>query len=639
MFKFLRRYNKMLLAVFGVLLMITFLIPQAIDQLGKRAGSARTTLATLDDGVRFTGADEARAQQELGLIEKLSRANAGIPPIVRIIREPEHWFLLSREAEAAGLVGTGSSSVPQEAFDQLASILGGGDPDLVRDTIAKVDGVGRLINLYVTGDLHSDQRLRKAARRYMHSVGAQMVVLEAKADQSELQPSEEQVTQQMEKYADVLPGEGDRGFGYKLPDRVKLEWLTVSADSVRKLVEASKEFDAVAQRVHWRRNASDPLKRFPPISEAAAIPEVVRSDLLEKLTQQKLDEITKYATDQLRLNQRGIPEKDGYLELPADWEQRKLSLAQLATAIQTKFGVELPAYQAAGDRWLSIEDVSKLEGIGQASTEKFGNTRLGATQLVQSAKELGESGASMIRVQKDIAGPPLTGFDQSIYIFRVIGAELSRRPSSIDEVREAVVADLKRESHYEKLKQAASELERKAESEGLLALAMEHGTAVQSASVGLTDRSRVQQRLQYGGMPVGVEPSPLPVIGRHRKTNEAIIDYALESLPTDVPLDTVAEELRVLTTPVDDRLAVAVVRITRQDPLTQERYVELAQRNVIQRLLASDDERDVTGLLDAFSFAALSKRHQFTRVREDEKAAEEATPAKASAEGAAKAGL
>ena len=65
-----------------------------------------------------------------------------------------------------------------------------------------------------------------------------MVVIEAEADQVEATYSESQVQAQYDQYKDILPGEGDTPFGYKLPNRIKIEWISIPVSSVRELVEA-----------------------------------------------------------------------------------------------------------------------------------------------------------------------------------------------------------------------------------------------------------------------------------------------------------------------------------------------------------------------------------------------------------------
>ena len=148
MFKFLRKYNKYILAVGGTLLMITFLIPVAFESLLPAAGQQRATWAQVGPD-KVTVADLTQIQQELQLLQAL-------PPLrgVGTIDQAGHWYLLVREAESAGLIA-GTSS----------------------DTLAKWDGVGRTIRLYQDSMKFSDRRLKHHARRAFHRASVRLVVI------------------------------------------------------------------------------------------------------------------------------------------------------------------------------------------------------------------------------------------------------------------------------------------------------------------------------------------------------------------------------------------------------------------------------------------------------------------------------
>lgn len=605
MFKLLRKYNKLLLAIFGVLLMITFLIPQAIDQFSRQSGQRRAVVATVGDGENVTGDEWFTVQQELQFMQRVGISFPFLEATERL--KPEHWYLLVREAEAAGLVGPQAISE-----DQLLSMAAMGqtrDLNFVRNTIAKIRGVNQLASLYQSGGMYSDRRLKLGAERLLHQVMTQVVVIQAN-DQGAPEPTEEEINAHFAKYADKEPGAGEDGFGYRLPDRVKLEWLHISPQSVRDAVERSDAFSTVAQRLHWRKFESDPTKNFPKV-ENGPVPEVVKQDLLGKLTAERMDEITRFAAEQLQLNRRGIPERDGYAVLPEDWNQRKLSFPDLAQAIQQRFNIDLPAYQAAGDRWLSIKEVGELEGIGTATTDKFGSSPLALPQLVEQTREIRNQGVTAVFVQKDVAGPPLKASDGSVYLFRIVDTQAAHTPGSVDEVREQVVKDLKRLANYRTLAASAPALEATAESEGLLALALQHDTQVQrTATLSMANRYMLMQFVQAGMRPM-LMPSSLPVIGADKQTVQAIVDYAL-TLPRNVKVESLAEEQRVLAMPVPSKQAVIVLRIVRQDPLSQEDFAQLVQMGAIQQLLTSEDLQQEQNLKAAFSLEALAKRNNFS---------------------------
>ncbi|MHC5003876.1 MAG: hypothetical protein ACYTJ0_12210, partial [Planctomycetota bacterium] len=96
MFKFLRKYNKWILAVGGTLLMIVFLIPQAFTSLSRGAGTLKATLATVgpDGGEEVTFAEFSQIQQEVTVMR-----DVGLQ-VVQLgrIQDPCHWYLLTREA-------------------------------------------------------------------------------------------------------------------------------------------------------------------------------------------------------------------------------------------------------------------------------------------------------------------------------------------------------------------------------------------------------------------------------------------------------------------------------------------------------------------------------------------------------------
>jgi hypothetical protein len=340
----------------------------------------------------------------------------------------------------------------------------------------------------------------------------------------------------------------------------------------------------------------------------------VRSDLLSTLTQRKLDEIARYANDQLRIKRRGLAHRGGYLDLPEGWAG--LRFEDLALDIQENFGVALPAYHAIGDRWLTAGDLGQMEGIGPATSDKFGELAVNLTSLAMAAEAFG--GSPTIPIQQDVAGPPLRGADGSIYLFRIIATDPSRPPESVDEARDALVEDLNKLAHYGELVEAADSIRRTAVDEGLLALALAHDTKVQNATpVSLIDT----RGLSFGQ----VGPSFLPVIGPHEETITAIIDHAL-SLPQDVPAQELAVDQRLMVIPVEDRLAVLVALIKDQTPLTRELYRSYAASATIQRALLAEELADISPFEDAFSYEALAERHNFELAAGDVVSEEEQEP-------------
>jgi hypothetical protein len=517
-------------------------------------------------------------------------------------------MLLAREAEQAGFVRRAVLS--QDQLSAFAAMTGQGNPEFISSTIGTIMGVSELLDMYVNSAEYSDRRLKTFAEQQLLSVNAQVVSLEASGDQSAATPTEEELAAHLAKFADNLPGEGEMGLGYKLPDRVKLEWITISADAVRAMVEKSPEFSRVAQFKHWIRNES---MTFPPApadgSTSAAVPEIVSTDLLNKLTKQRVEEITKFASDQLRLNRRGLGEAEGFVVTPADWPQRMLKLDALAQEIQKQFGVDLPAYESSGDNWLTIEDAVALKGLGGATTDKLGSAPVDFRAMLIAAKEFGGDGK--LPVQKDIAAPPLSDGTGNVYIFRMIDVSPAHAPTSVDEVREALVKDLKRIADYERLAASADGLKQQAVNEGLLAVAVDQDAVVQQApNITLVQRELLNLGLQQNPPQLFALPGQLPVVGSNKEALEAVVNFAL-TLPVDKPASELSEEQRIVVVPVEDKLAVLVVRIMSQSPLTSEAYSRLASTGQLQNMITRDEIDSQKLVSDAFSFEALAKRLNF----------------------------
>src|SRR5690606_10817092 len=97
MLKFLRKYMKIILAVFGTILMILFLLPAGIDSYGQ---SARIeTIGTIGDE-EITTIDRQNAKGEIDLVS--SFLGGRLPFGLDQSNGDLHWILLLREAERQG---------------------------------------------------------------------------------------------------------------------------------------------------------------------------------------------------------------------------------------------------------------------------------------------------------------------------------------------------------------------------------------------------------------------------------------------------------------------------------------------------------------------------------------------------------
>jgi hypothetical protein len=624
MFKFLRKYNTLILVIGGSLLMIVFLLGNAIPALFQSMGGTSATVATLDDGESIS----AGAWQEvLTELQFLTTLGVQVPGVGQI-REPDHWFLLTREAEAAGFIGAPAGAVLADfiSAEQLDAIAfqSGNSRQAVYEKFAKVTGVRRLVASYMNTVKLSDNRLREFAINVLPSVQTQIVVLEADADKATAAPSEADIMRQFETYGNVAPGEGDMGFGYMLPNRARLEWLVVEPDTVRDALLDSERLSEIELIRHWQRNGG--VRGIPPVNEnAAEIPQIVKDDLLRELTEETLDEIAKFIRRQVAEPQRGLTVVEGYLQLPADWATRRLAFADLATMIQEQYGISTPSVQSTGSEWKKQSELSAIDGLGRAGTLRFSTEPMRLGEFFASARELGDPSPN-VQIQSGLTGPILRGIagsDGAVYAFRFTEIDKSRPAREVGEVRDLIVRDLKRLQHYNTLLSRRSELEKVAEEEGLLTVALSEGTIIQVPTrVAKVDLNQVNIARSMGTLPE-IKPTSLPVVGPDEEAVTEIVAYS-ESLPFGADVE-LTEAQRIFVVPVENSLAVLVVRIQQQTPVLESDFKLLVGDQVPQLLIQSDEldiesEGDAVGgrlIVDAFTREAMIARHNFKLTRED----------------------
>jgi hypothetical protein len=120
--KFLRKYNKWLLAVFCVFLMIAFLIPQAAQQFAPNPATA--TMATIYDGEEINREQLTEYVNDLMVLRRLRLDNVFLPGLALVpntgneLDDALTWMLIQRAAQENGI-----DASSQAAFNLVASVL------------------------------------------------------------------------------------------------------------------------------------------------------------------------------------------------------------------------------------------------------------------------------------------------------------------------------------------------------------------------------------------------------------------------------------------------------------------------------------------------------------------------------------
>lgn len=617
MLKFFRKNEKAsrwILIIGMTLLLISWLVFDQSSSFVTDMLSGRSTWATTTDGGSISEADHALLQQETRAIGSLGDQTVRA---LGLDKDPVHWYLLVLEARQAGLVGgesDGRTRLEEVAVANkvpLNNLIGalcresGLTPTQLFETMAMLNGVDRLVNLITSGPGRlSPARVEQSAASLLAAVSGEIVVIDginAKVDVAA--PTDEQLKAQLATYGTQRLGEGKFGFGYRTLDQVKVEWLTIPAASITAIVEQSPALSNLELRKYYMEHPAEfedalsAISPTPPTFEGNR--EKVRAKVLKAACDAKRAEISKFIGDRLQLSMRGIPQVNGYYTLPADWAASRLSFPALGDELATKFAIPNPATTNNGEGMLVITEIDAIPGLGAATTTRFGPQPLKASQIAQAVKELG--GKSTLIAQVGVASPVLQNEAGDLFAMRVTEVSQSAAPASVDQVRDALVADINRVARFEKLNASLAAIEKQAADDGITAVATAYGATVAP----FTDlRQSDRQFLQYGLK----LPGQIPGLGADAEVAKAIVARAM-SLPSGRTIRDLPQADRTVVVPAPEKLAVVVARIDSITPMNQGDLPQLVANPRFRSVIAVD--QSAGSPVDLFTADALIARHGF----------------------------
>jgi len=647
-FNFFRVYNKIILAVGGVLLMIAFLVPQAVEMFGPSSNQALGRA----HGQKITNTDTGTADYELRLLQGLRPFNTAVPTDDELV-----WLLLQRDAQHLGLYvsnrevalalqafGYDEEVLAQIAFDrktttafihqavrhwliaeqyrQLFTATTYRDPGVNSPSLAiqRIETVFRYLNQIQGKGLPPEliQRMEYFARleangtrrlggpilrhfiqdNYANLDGRVVLI---RPDTASLDtPDEATLAQVFGAYKDALPGQGKPfPFGYKYPDRVKLDYVQIPMDGVRSAV--SVEYLDVLDA--YQR---DPQRFADENSVAADVPSVEAIDTLTReLTDDRAERLAQRIIAQIegKLSEtlRGHPQKDGYIELPEGFTL--LGWQDIADAVQAKHGVTI---QVMGnpDQWATLSELSGLEGIGQSTIGEDAQSAKPFTTYVSATRRFTEGDDSIkvlrsLRTQVGVASKPLRDSDGNVYLFRLVEVQPAHAPASLDEVRGQVAADAQTIAAYENLIADAGAWKKRAVAQDLDAVAEAGDT-------------RVSQTLPFQRV-VGSQGAAPDVLGVGVSREFVDAAFALVDVLDDPQADIAAlpREQRVTVTGLPfahDGPALGVFVLDSFEPLTRSGYESVLSGGAV---FSVNSALATPGTVNPLSLEALAKRTGF----------------------------
>ncbi|QDU34624.1 hypothetical protein KS4_26950 [Poriferisphaera corsica] len=679
MFKFFRIYNKFILAVGGSLLMIAFLVGSSLQSL---VGPSIPVQGTLD-GEDITVMDTRHASNQL---EILKRYVPQLYIMTQTMLKAENdydrsllWYMIQYDA---GRLGIGASNA--EAFTVL-NVIGIDETGVKRiaNQMKQQEGVVLdAVKSWVVAEMYSElvlgkghesvyARLQKfvgtanayqqmfgqqVGPQYVYQlaalssedpyrvskplmehflqdqnarVGGEAVVIPADLYLEDVAaPSETDLNTLFEKYKNDLPGKSEPfGFGYKIADRVKLEYISIPIDECLKQVTVEEaeayEFYKKNEANFVERDEQGQPKEGGSIQPYSA----VREQLITEMKRNKAFElgqtIAKTALAELQKPLASVKKVNGYYNLGDDYQGEPMRV--VADDIFREFKVRPQQFNAQREKWIEVDRVQELPGIGMSFVG--GQQNAPFATYVASAKQLDPSETNpliALYLQENVPSDIMIGFDGSMFIFRLTAAEAAHAPESIDLVKTQVETDAKLQMAFEKLKDERAQWLDLAKQSGLEAVAKQ--AKVEVKKTGLVPR--VEMRSAAGG-----DQTPeIAGIGKSQLLVDAMYKTARDT-GKNGDLKDIAAMDRMGEADVDSKLALVVFRVDDYNLMTESEYIQNASKFIetagsMNYTLFLSEEPNV------ISFEMLSERLKWVPERSDEEDMESADQVSDEAEAA-----
>ena len=667
MFKFLRKYNKIILVIGAAFLMVAFLIQPVMSMF--MTGPGDMPVGTID-GEEITGADQTTAAAELQVLQRVNRVLGSTAMQGMAEGDALKWMLMVRDARRLGLSASRAQVLQilqlvgapeQEDVNRIAREAGVSD-DLVYQAVrhwimlqeyqslmlgqehkSAAETLGNMIQYFnlmqqmraqgnfqlfqqvmqLRNDMQSSVRLSDPLIEWFianrqSTVAGELLVIDADyyLDQIDA-PTENELQALFDEHRDDAPGEGEPyGFGYKYPDHVKLEWLSFPVDKLRNHVQVdyAEKLAYYDQNKEQFRVEGDTESTTPPATQPGTQPEPAPQ---YKPFQQVYDTVTnelrtqaaqEMAQEMVSSAQAALLTDARRLEQANGYRTvpddfQATSLDAVADQIEQEFGVR-PEIQRRTADWVATDELSALPGIGGASL--IDRRDVNFTSYVQSARELEPDVSNALvalYLQAQLPSRPLLDSNGSRYLFRLTAAQPSHAPESLDEVRDQVARDAKRRKAYDQLEQRTDEWAQRAVSEGFESLA-------EQAHITAYDM-RPTPRREPDRMSGELTVPSLPGVGQSEALVERMFDIAERiSDRGRTPLAQAPTEQRSGAVAVDPRLSVAVFRVDEYSPVTRDAYQRQASNAQVASWLSG---MMLSGSDDAMSFDAVAKRVGFER--------------------------
>lgn len=662
MLRLIRKYQLIILAIGGSLLMVVFLFQPVLTRLAP--SPLKSKVAKLDDGSSYTRMDIQNANVAISLLKRVNPRSLGSIAMGGLGLDPTsesntalHWLLLSKQAENAGFIGeTGDGAAwlqvvaqreatiqvftetrqgllrsPEEQQLRLAELslqiasimntnatrsagIAGGTMEDVYRILAQARGIYRMYESVQTMPAFSDLNAIQAAHRALDAVAVNAVILDPSIVESAIpEPSEAQLQAFFDTYKAQSPADNEFQIGYTQPTRIKLGWLMLEKNMFMNAVKV----DRVELNKIWRRDREQYPGDFA--SERFTLEKQFRDDQATDM----IIEADRIIRAQVLAVTNGLPSVNGILTLPSDWDSKRPRLEDISgvvvSRINEQYSINLPTLSLTmiGDRWLNANAIIALPQYG-TSSYRVGSRQLPTYSLPQffELEEINTTGLD-VQIGLPLVDPASTDSIGNRFYAVVLGVRNEGPADTIADVtREQVVSDYKAVESFKLLSARMGEFSAAIASNADLAPAVDLALAL-SADQESVKRPGVirnilvrRDAIQRGTLAGFVDP---------KLNTEEFRNAVLESASGLDPLIS-PEAVAMNPIPVVIQLpsvrSIAIALVIAPRPVTQELFQTIAQQ-VINDASRRELVAAATDIEDPFSYTSMTARFGLVRVDAD----------------------
>jgi hypothetical protein len=428
---------------------------------------ARQEWIALKRYVTFTARSRYTGQEEQhSILDSVFPAAS----IAEMDQKPELFMLLRTEAVDAGMQPN-KDDVQDIMTNHYAGPTGPDDDtrefteDAVTNLLRIVDNFNRLARDVKISQPQRDMALAKAGQNIQLNV---VEVAAARFSPKVAAPTTQAVQTHFEKYADVVPGKPQTpdnpfGYGYRLADRVKLQYVQIDRGAAEKVVEATQspyDWD-VAARLYYLQH-KDEFAATQPTTEPAvnASPkpyEQVRDQALrsvrEPMVAKLVLDVQNKILGTMQNDWRSWSSSSGASASGEPYPSYAY-LHKLCADVQTQFKLTVFASEQDHD-YLSADELAALPGIGESEAASVPFAQ-GAMQ--RATAYLTGSQDNAAKAQLMMPSEALFDHGGNVFIYRLTDVRAAERAPDVETVAVKIESDLRAAEAYRMAQEQAKAL-------------------------------------------------------------------------------------------------------------------------------------------------------------------------------------